>query len=164
MRRVGGTIVSPTETLAPYASGGAREGGFNDLLALLLLQALSLQFSALTRAFWQMVDTNILVGAMSLLQVLAQMMLVPLTAVLVGGVLLRLLHARVQRLRHLDLAALCAIPAVALQVGVSLLAALAPALYQHEVQRAVWVVAGVWFLGLLVLAHRLVRQGADEER
>lgn len=164
--RVGGVIVAPREALAPFAAGGVRAGGFNDLLALLFLQALSLQFPAVARAAWQMVDANILVGSMSLLQALAQLMLVPLAAVLVGGVLLRLLNPRALRLRHLDLAALCAIPPLALQIGFSLLAVVAPALYQGWVRQAVLLASGLWFIALLVLAHHLVRHDgkAHDER
>lgn len=158
VRRVGATIVAPSEALAPYAAGGARVGGFNDLLVLLLLNALALQFPAVARAAWQMVDANLLVGAMALLQVLAQMMLVPLAAVLLGGVLLRFLHTKAQRLRHLDLAALCAIPPLALQIAFSLLAVVAPVLYQGWVRQAVLIASALWFLGLIALAHRSVKR------
>lgn len=151
VERVGGCLIAPRATLVEFWRGGP--GGFNDFLAVLLLLAVGLQLPALGRVGWTVVDISVTTGAMLALQVLARMMIVPLGAVVIGGVLLKALTRATKTARHLDAAALCALPALALQLFFSVVAVLVPQLYQPWVRQLVLGAGALWFVALLLVAR-----------
>jgi hypothetical protein len=103
-----------------------------------------------------------------MLQIFARMMLAPMVAVIIGGVVLRAIdrHGAGQQ-RHLDMAAICGMPAITLQLLFSLIAVYVPALYQPIWRNVVLGGGIVWFVALLFFAARPVlaeptRGGAHE--
>ncbi|PID38249.1 MAG: hypothetical protein CSA65_07130 [Proteobacteria bacterium] len=153
--RLGGMIVTPRQTLEVHCT--SHRGGFNDFLLLLFTLAVGLQMPALGRAGWTLLDIDVLSGAMVMLRVLSQLMLVPLGAVVIGGVLLKALTASGRAVRHLDVVALCALPALALQLATSLLALAVRQLYQPIWRYVVLGASALWFLALLALAVKTLR-------
>jgi hypothetical protein len=150
LERVGGMLVSPRSTLERHFD--AQRGGFNDFLLLLIVLAVGLQLPALGRAGWTLVDIDVLAGAMAMVRALSQLMLVPLGAVVIGGVVLKALTASGRSVRHLDVAALCALPPVALQLATSLLAVGVRELYRPLWRNLVLGASALWFVALLVIA------------
>lgn len=155
VERLGGMIVAPRQTLELHFQ--RHRGGFNDFLLLLLTLAVGLQLPALGRAGWTLVDIDALSGAMVMLRVLSQLMLVPLGAVVVAGVLLKFATASGRAVRHLDVAALCALPPVALQLATSLLAVGVRQLYQPLWRNLVLGASALWFVALLAVAAIALR-------
>lgn len=155
VERVGASLIAPRTMLVEFWRGGA--GGFNDFLTVLLVLAAGLQPRELAQAGWTLVDISVTTGAMLMLQVLARMMIWPLGAVVVGGVLLKALTRETKTMRHLDAAALCALPALALQLLFSVVAVLVPQLYQPWVRQLVLGVGVLWFVALLLVARSVAR-------
>ena len=154
---IGGMVLVPRATLIAHAP----RRGFNQLALLLLADGLALQLPALARAAWAVIDVNPIFGLLGMVQLLARSMMVPLLAVAGGAVVLRLGDSRA-RWRPLDAAALCAVPAVALQLLFDLLGAWLPALLDPTAR---WVVLGasaLWYGALLGVS--LVQLRADRSR
>ena len=156
--RLGGMIIAPRATLARFADGGP--GGFNDLLLLLLLLEAGRSLPSLARGAWTLVDVSVVTGVLTMVRILTQQMIVPLVAVVIGSVLLKALGPRGQEARHLDAAALCALPAVGLKIGLSLAGMV---LRDFNLATPPWpqVVQGVsaaWFVALLFVALALSRR------
>jgi hypothetical protein len=164
LQRIGGIMITPRATLAPVIAGGP--GGFNDLLLLLLLKAVALRMPQIARIGWQALDTGALGAGLLLVSVLAQAIMLPLIAALGGGLVLRFAahgHAAAAR-RATDIASLCVVPAVALQLGTSLLAVPFPDLYQPWIRTAIRSAGGAWLVALLVLAIALLRRGTNDSQ
>lgn len=155
VERVGGSVMAPRAVFTEFWRGGG--GGFNDFLFVLTLLAVGLQPRQLAQAGWTLVDISVTTGAMLMLQVLARMMIWPLGAVVIGGVLLKALTQGTTAARHLDAAALCALPALALQLLFSVVAVLVPQLYQPWVRQLVLGAGVLWFVALLLVARSVAR-------
>lgn len=155
VERIGGSVVAPRAVFADFWRGGA--GGFNDFLIVLTLLAVGLQPRQLAQAAWTLVDISVTTGAMLMLQVLARMMIWPLGAVVIGGVLLKALTRETRTSRHLDAAALCALPALAVQLLFSVVAVLLPQLYQPWMRQLVLGAGLSWFVALLLVARSVAR-------
>lgn len=160
IERLGGMIVAPRSTLEVHFQ--RHRGGFNDFLLLLITLAVGLQLPALGRGGWTLVDIDVLSGAMVMLRALSQLMLVPLGAVVIGGVLLKAVTSSGRAVRHLDVAALCALPPVALQLATSLLAVGVRELYQPLWRNLVLGASALWFVALLAVAATALRARMQE--
>ena len=164
IRLIGGALAAPRRTFGELLAGAP--GGLSQALWLLGLQLLALQLPELVRAAWFLVAVDPRGGATMLVQVISQPLLLPLLAALAGSVLLGWFGKRSGGDgRTLDLAALALAPYLTLQlVGAlawRLLAAVG--LNPIQVQAAVLVLGGGWFLVLLGLILKMMRQGTVGE-
>ncbi|MCA9670584.1 MAG: hypothetical protein KC503_33540 [Myxococcales bacterium] len=164
--RVGGMIVAPRSTLEALRDGQLR-GGLTDLVVLALLQLVAMRLPTVVSHVLFMNDVGFADGLLMLLNFVARGLFIPVLATLAGAVVVGLgtsysiFGSREEGdpesdaasdapLPALDFAALCALPAVALQTVVALwvrLGAPTPPRY------SMMAVAALWFVVLLVLAR-----------
>ncbi len=164
IRLIGGAIVAPRRTFGQLLAGAP--GGLSEALWLLGLQLLVLQLPELVRATWFLAAVDPRGGASQLVQVISQPLLLPLLAALAGSVLLGWFGKRSGGDgRTLDLAALALAPYLTLQLlGAMAWRLLAAAgLNPLQVQAAVLVLGGGWFLVLLGLILKMMREGTAGE-
>ncbi|MBK6849363.1 MAG: hypothetical protein IPG96_18135 [Proteobacteria bacterium] len=157
--RLGGMLVAPRATLARAAAPGAR-GGLPDLWALMLLLVPALRLPQLVAGAWYAIDVSPVGGLLLLLNLVARAVVLPFVASLLGGALLWWVGQGRLPARYADLAALCALPALVLQLTVNGLLLLAPESVQPLARPLVGVGGGVWFVGLLTVTARALRGAA----
>lgn len=154
--RVGGIVLRPGATLDGLLGGG--RGGLADLLVLLALQVVAVQLRPLVAAVWFMVGVSYSAGMSSLLNLVAQSVLYPVVGVFLGAVVASFAtRGRVGRERNVDLVGIAAVPAVCLDLVLTLLAGLSGWRPGHAVVLGATAAGTVWFVALVVMAIRRVR-------
>jgi len=161
-------LVQPAPTLAGLVAG--ERGGLADLLLLLLLQLLAVHLPRLVQAVWFMIAVNYTAGFSSLLNLVAQSVLYPVVAVFIGTVVCSLATrtargrasrdsgANSSRERVVDLAALAVVPAVCLELVLTLVTVLVGWRPGSTTALVVTIVGALWFVALLLLAIRILRR------
>jgi hypothetical protein len=158
-------VVAPRATLAAAQRGEG--GGLDDLLLLVALGWLAARLPSVVRGVLFAVDLGGLDGLLIVGSSLARALVLPFAAAFVGGGLLALVRrppARPVQGRSgagaLDLAGLCVVPGVVLQ----LVADLAQRLLHLPVPRPlVWGAGALWIAVLLLVAARLRHGAGDDE-
>jgi len=154
--RVGGIIVRPGATLDGLLAGG--RGGLADLLLLLVLQVVAVQLRALVAAVWFMVGVSYAAGMSSLLNLVAQSVLYPVVGVFLGTVAASFAtRGRPGRERNVDLVGIAAVPAVCLDLLLTLVAGLSGWRPSHAAVLGATAAGTLWFVALVVMAIRRVR-------
>jgi len=172
--RVGGMVVAPVSTLREAAQGG--RGGLRDLLLLLAIQIAAVELARLAGAVLYLVRVSYAAGLNLLINAIAGAVWMPLAAVLIAALVLArfVKPARADAAasatsgsaaaapRTLDLAALSAVPSIALQLAASLAVALAGIRPGRSMALAILAAGGIWFLLLLGFSVRLIRGNRDD--
>lgn len=173
LERLGGSVVAPRWTFEALLRGAP--GGVRDLVWLLLLQVVAVQLPQLVVAVLVMLRQSYSSGMTLLLNTVAASAWMPLAATILGAIAIGPFVGRRSRERSpdgaalspaggerlLDLCALCAVPAVQLQLLFSLLAALLGLHPTRWFAIAVLSAGGIWFLVLLVLGARMFRAARE---
>jgi thiol-disulfide isomerase/thioredoxin len=160
--RLGGALVDPRRTQAALRAGA--QGGVRDLLLLLALQVVAVQLPQLITAALFLVEVSTSGGLSMLLNLVAQSLLLPIVAVIVAAAVMgQLTRERPGRERNLDIAALSAVPAIAIQLAASLAVAMNLLRVRQVVALAVLGVGGVWLVWLVALAVRDTRSAPAAE-
>jgi hypothetical protein len=171
LERLGGSVVAPRWTFEALLRGAP--GGVRDLVWLLLLQVVAVHLPQLVAAVLVMLRQSYSSGMTLLLNTVAGSAWMPLAATILGAVAIGPFVRRPRRRspdsavppasgdRRMDLCALCAVPAVVLQLLFSLLAALLGMHPTRWFAISVLSAGGAWFLVLLVLGVRLIRGHAE---
>lgn len=154
--RLGGMVIAPRTTLARAAAPGAR-GGWSDFWALLLLSIPALRLPQAAAGGWYAYDVSPVGGALLLLNLVARAVALPYAAGLLGGALLWWAGRGRLPARYSDLAALCLLPALVLQLVLNAPVLLGLERVQPFVRPLVALGGGSWFAGLLVVAGRHLR-------
>jgi len=178
--RVGGMLVEPRTTLSSVLTGGP--GGLLDLALLLLLQVVAVHLPRLAGSVWFMVEVSYSAGISSVLNTVAQSVLYPIGAVFVGTIVASLVarqsasraigprseagpppRARSRGERNVDLVALAAVPAVCLDLILTLVSAATGWHPGPSAALAALLAGASWFIVLLVVAILLVRGRKEAE-
>jgi thiol-disulfide isomerase/thioredoxin len=152
---LGGMIAEPRATLGEACAG--TPGGVRDLFLLLGLQLLAVQLPELLRSALSIAEVGYTAGVTRILNTVAQAVILPVLAALGGGLVLgwRAPGARLTSgATRADLAALAALPAVALQIAASLALAVGLLPATRTAARTVLGLCAAWFVALLVVAAR----------
>lgn len=162
LRRIGGMLVAPRTILDEVRTGGP--GGLPDLLLLLLLQLIAVHLQQLVRATWFMLQVSYAGGISTLLNTISQSVLAPVVGAFIGVIVLHLMtRGRGGGHRNLDMAALCVVPVVTVDLLLTLVAGASGWKPDPLVVLPAFSLGVVWSLCLIVLAGTSARRG-DPER
>jgi hypothetical protein len=158
--RLGGMLLAPRRTLEEALASG--RGGLGDLVAWLALQVVAVHLARLAIAFVYMFKVSYASGVSMLLNTIADAVWVPLAAVLAASLVAgQLSKGRAGRARALDLCCLAGLPLIGLQLGASLVVALAGVRVGPLAAAAVLAGSGFWFLALTGIAIRVIRRAGE---
>ena len=164
--RVGGMVVAPRATLSAVRLGG--RGGLSDLVLLLALQFVAVHLQRIVGAVWFIVDVAYTPGVSMLFNTLAQSVLYPVVGVFAGTVVVSIATrgrpgGKPDRGGAVDLVSLCAVPAISLDLALTLASALAGYRPGAVAMLAATAVGALWFIALVGLAIRELRRPSDGE-
>jgi hypothetical protein len=128
-------------------------------------QLVAVHLQQLVRAVWFMVEVSYSGGISAFLNTISQSVLAPVVGLFVGVLVINLATRGRGSGRNLDLAALCVVPAIALDLLLTLAAGASGWRPTSYIVIGVISLGGIWFLALIVLAASLVRragQGTEE--
>jgi thiol-disulfide isomerase/thioredoxin len=160
--RVGGMVVAPPSTLSALRQG--KKGGLADLVILLALQLVAVHLEHVVRAVWLMVKVSYTPGVSMLLNTLAQSVLYPVVGVFLGTVVVSFAaRGKPGRGAAVDLVSLCALPAISLDLALTLISALSGYRPDAPAVMVATAVGALWFFTLVGLSIRLLRRPEEEE-
>jgi hypothetical protein len=154
--RTGGMIIAPGRTMRSVLHDG--KGGFRDLAALLLLQALANEFEAIARGVLDLVDLGVFDGLFSIVNAIARTMVIPFLVAALASLLLGLQRRPQHALQAFDLACLCAIPGVVLESITRLTLRLGGVPLVPSVTLGMRVALALSFVVLILWAMRILRE------